>query len=225
MTVYPDEASHVLLVEGQDDKHMVGQLCDQCPLFSADRSGHDWSVTLISNSQTFAIKETGSQSELLDAIHLEVAVSGRKVLGMVLDADRDLKKCWANIEEKFSQTRVQLPVVPDPAGTIVHEQDLHPRIGIWLMPDNKSRGELENFALRMMSRHDAIWPLSRSYIDNIPEGDRKFRPSQTDKAKLYAWLATRREPGRMGAAVGAGDLEINGPLCRDFFKWLVRLFE
>ena len=29
------------------------------------------------------------------------------------------------------------------------------------------------------------------------------------RAQMYAWLATRRIPGRMGVAIGAGDLNMN----------------
>ena len=225
MMANPNERSRVLLVEGQDDKHMVWQLCGKRPAsFRAERSGHDLSVTLNSNSQTFAIKEKDSQSELLEAIYGEVNASERQVLGIVLDADRDLKECWDSIEKHFSRTEVQLPMEPSPTGTIVWEQDHHPRVGIWLMPDNKSQGELEDFALRMVTSHDTIWPLSQSYIESIPERDRKFQAPKADKAKLYAWLAAMKEPGRMGAAVGSGDLETKGSLCEDFFTWLVRLF-
>ena len=117
-----------------------------------------------------------------------------------------------------------MPLEPSPTGTILWEQDYHPRVGIWLMPDNKSQGELENFALRMVSCDDTIWPLSRSYIENIPESDRKFEATKADKAKLFAWLAARKEPGRIGAAVGSGDLEAKGSLCEEFFTWLVELF-
>ena len=76
----------------------------------------------------------------------------------------------------------------------------------------------------MMPDDDAIWPSSQSYINNISTPDRKFSPEKTDKAKLYAWLATRREPSRMGAAINANDLETNGPLCRSFLEWLTKLF-
>lgn len=225
MTVNLYEVSRVLLVEGQDDKHMVWQLCGTRPdSFHVKRSVHDLSVTLKSNSQTFAIKEMGNQSDLLKAIPLEVEVPGRQVLGVVLDADRGFKECWANIKRHFSQAEVQLPLEPSPTGTILWEQDYRPKVGIWLMPDNKSRGELEDFALKMMSGHDTIWPLSQSYIESIPHGDRKFQASKADKAKLYAWLAARKEPGRMGAAIGSGDLEAKGSLCEEFFTWLVELF-
>lgn len=51
-------ADRVLLVEGQDDKHMVLQLCRQDPeTFDVDRLGHEMCVTLKAHALTFAIKE------------------------------------------------------------------------------------------------------------------------------------------------------------------------
>ena len=142
----------------------------------------------------------------------------------MLDADRDLQHGWRKIKQELSRAKVQLPAEPDPTGTIVPEQRPLPQVGIWLMPDNSSQGELEDFALRMVPSKDPVWPLSRCYLESIPEDKQKFAPEKTDKAQLYAWLATRKEPGRMGAAVGAGDLETCGTLCQDFLKWLDRLF-
>ncbi|MXZ24994.1 MAG: hypothetical protein F4Y80_09040 [Caldilineaceae bacterium SB0665_bin_21] len=225
MLVNPEEAIRVLLVEGQDDKHTVWQLCRVHPAwFSVTRKIHDLSVILQSNSQAFAIKEMGNQSDLITAIPVEVQVPDRQVLGIVLDTDQDLKECWAKVKEGFLQAGITLPTDPDPSGTIVPEQNFQPRIGIWLMPDNRSHGELENFALSMVPCHDLVWPSSQDYVDNIPDHNRKFEPGKTEKAKFYAWLATRKEPARTGAAIGSGDLEINGALCREFVMWLVKLF-
>ena len=44
------------------------------------------------------------------------------------------------------------------------------------------------------------------------------------RAELHAWLATRENPGLMGAAIGRGDLKTDGPLCAAFLKWLEVLF-
>lgn len=115
----------------------------------------------------------------------------------------------------------QIPPKPVPAGAII---DCKPRIGIWLMPDNKSPGELEDFAVKMVPKNDPVWPLSKAYIANIPKNDRKFAPDKTKKAKLFAWLAARKEPGRMGAAVGAGDLTLNNEPSKKFLEWLSKLF-
>ena len=93
------------------------------------------------------------------------------------------------------------------------------------MPDNKSPGELEDFAANMVPDNDPIWPSSRGYIANIPKQDRKFDCDKTPKAELFAWLATRNEPGRMGAAIGASDLALDNEPSETFLKWLSDLFK
>ena len=76
----------------------------------------------------------------------------------------------------------------------------------------------------MIPRDDGVWPLARAYVDGIPEAERRFPPGKTLKAQLHAWLATRRTPGRMGSAIGTGDLEVDGPAAERFADWLRRLF-
>ena len=93
------------------------------------------------------------------------------------------------------------------------------------MPCNKLPGELEDFAVTMIPGDDPIWPSSRQYITDIPQQDRKFDDEKKPKAELYAWLATRKTPGRMGAAIGAGDLSLNNKPSETFLKWLTELFE
>ena len=92
------------------------------------------------------------------------------------------------------------------------------------MPDNLSTGELENFIIKMVPDLDPIWPLAKQFIDAIPENERKFRNDKVDKAKLHAWLSSRKAPGKMGAAIGAGDLELSNQLTKRFFDWLEKLF-
>ena len=92
------------------------------------------------------------------------------------------------------------------------------------MPDNESPGELEDFVRRMIPTDDPVWPRSEGYVDRIPVPDRRFRPGKILRAKLYAWLATLENPGRMGAAIGAGDLRVDGVLGSTFAAWLRSLF-
>lgn len=65
----------------------------------------------------------------------------------------------------------------------------------------------------------ARWPSSEAYIDGIEEEHRKFR-KKVLRAKVHAWLATRKQPGRMGAAIKEGDLEIDGAMAVSFADWL-----
>lgn len=99
-----------------------------------------------------------------------------------------------------------------------------PRIGVWLMPDNRSPGELENFVAEMIPVGDPVWPLSQDYIDGIPREHRKFADGKTLRAKIHAWLAAREDPRQMGLAIRAHDLEIGGGLCTRFAAWLDGLF-
>ena len=215
----------ILLVEGLDDKHVVWHLCGRDKaLFSVDRSDYNLSVTLQSQSTTFEISDKGNRSELLKSVGVFVTTTEFQSIGVLLDADRDIHECWDEVVKGFSRTSIQLPPAPSPKGTIIPEQVGQPRIGIWLMPDNASSGEVEDFVLGMMPVNDNVWPIADVYIDSIPAPDRRFEPLKTDKAKLYAWLATRREPSRMGAAIGNLDLEINGPLYQDFLTWLADVF-
>ena len=215
----------ILLVEGVDDKHVVWHLCgrDQV-LFSVNRSDYDLSVTLQSQSTTFEISEKGNRPELLKSVGVMATTTQFRSIGLLLDADRDIHKCWDEVVKEFSRASIHLPPAPKPTGTIIPEQVGQPRIGIWLMPDNTSSGEVEDFVMRMMPTNDVVWPIADGYINSIPGPARQFEQAKTDKAKLYAWLATRKEPSRMGAAIGNLDLEVNGPLCQEFLTWLANVF-
>jgi hypothetical protein len=194
----------VLLVEGQDDKHVVHHLCQSIP-----------------NIPAFSILNKGRIDPLLRSISVEIKAEGRKAVGIVVDADDDLDNRWQELSDILLNTHPQLPSSPEATGTIVEGI---PRIGVWIMPDNKSTGELEDFVQTMIPTIDPVWPRSRSYVDDIPTGHRRFRPGKVLRAKLYAWLATREIPGRMGAAIGAGDLDVNVESSTEFVAWLRRLF-
>ena len=197
-------SENILLVEGQDDKHVVRHLCDRSQempeFFTLDRVG---------------------LSQLLPAIGPEIKVSGRQAVGIVVDANSNLRSRWDEVVGRLEEVGIQPPDNPDPAGTIISGT---PRIGIWVMPNNQSTGELEDFIQKMIPVEDPVWPMSNDYIEGIPNADRKFSGSKILKAKLYAWLATRKKPGRMGAAIGAGDLLVDNELSNTFVAWLRRLF-
>ena len=195
----------VLLVEGPDDKHVVRQLCRR------------------QSVPHFSIKVAGTVETLLSTVGAEMLAPGRQSVGVLIDADDDLQERWDELVDRLSEEGIRIPALPNPAGTIVNIVD-GPPIGIWVMPDNVSPGELEDFVQKMIPAGDAVWPKSQTYINQIPVELRKFRPGKLLRAQVYAWLATREIPGRMGAAIGAGDLNIDIENCNNFIDWLRRLF-
>ena len=207
----PDSQSRVLLVEGQDDKHVIDHIRSRCSM-----------------ARKFCIRDKSNYVELLKSIPTEIKAPGRDVLGVVLDADEDPVARWHAVLTKLNALEEEgyfnisdLPNEPVPSGAVVEGRV---RIGIWLMPDNCSCGELENFVEQMIPSSDPVWPKSQKYIDEIPICDRPFKTKKTTRAKVYAWLATRERPFRMGTAIRAQELDINVPLTVTFADWLRRLF-
>ncbi len=204
-----DPPERVLLVEGESDKHVVHHLCRR----------QDGPMP------SFRIEDKGTLGQVLDAIGPELKVSGRRALGILVDANDSLADRWGDLSNRCRAANIDLPRRPIASGTILEPGNGRPRIGIWLMPDNESPGEIEDFVQTMIPSDDPVWPRSESYVDQIPMADRRFRPGKLLRAKLYAWLATRENPGRMGAAIGARDLRVDGALGSTFATWLRSLFK
>ena len=200
---FPNEApSRVLLVEGVDDKHVTDHL-------------------LRRNTSKFDILDKGGIDPLINAIEAEVRAPSRKVVGILVDANDSVKSRWLAVANQLRKADIVTPEEPDPAGTII---DSAPRVGIWLMPNNQASGELEDFVAGMIPANDTVWPLSEKYVNAIPDDARRFKPGKTLRAKVHSWLATRAEPRKMGAAIGAGDLNVAAPEAVRFVEWLRRLF-
>ena len=145
----------------------------------------------------------------------------REIVGILVDANDSVRNRWLAVANQLRKADIVAPEDPDPAGTII---DGTPRVGIWLMPNNRASGELEDFVAGMIPANDTVWPLSEKYVNGIPDEARKFKPGKTLRAKVHSWLATRQEPRKMGAAIGAGDLNVAASDAVRFVEWLRRLF-
>ena len=195
----------VLLVEGISDKRVVQSLC------------HRLGIT-----QSFSITNKEGLDPLLKSISLELKAPDREVVGMVIDANEDIAARWQSVADRIRSAGIDPPENPDRSGTVIEGS---PRVGVWLMPDNCSPGELEDFVAKMIPDSDPLWPRAQEYIDDIPEGLRKFSPNKASRAKLYAWFATRKSPRQMGQAIRTGDLDAGHDLAASFAGWLTRTFE
>lgn len=204
----PDDTA--MLVEGKDDFNVV------------------WRIADISEIPQFLIYPTEGIDNLLDRIENQINFPGRRVLGIIVDADDAPNARWQAVSNRLSPLGITLPQNPDPAGTIIpaqSEDDL-PRIGVWLWPDNLNPGELEDFIISLIPENDPVWPLSEKYIDNIlAQQLNKFTPGKKSRAQVHAWLAAREDPRRrMGQAIEYGDLNPTAPSFVAFATWLTRLF-
>ena len=202
----PTPPPKILLVEGIDDEEVVKQLLR--------RHGFE---------SPFPINQKGGYDPLRQAIHPELNVHGRRVLGIVVDANNSPSARWEQISAALKRGGVKAPEKPTPGGTILSgPRELS--VGVWMMPNNLATGELENFVADMIPPNDPIWPRATAYIDDIPNAIRPFKPRKVARARVHAWLAAREKPRLMGTAVGTGDLDYNSSGATDLIAWLVKLF-
>ena len=199
-------SGRVLLVEGRDDMHVVDHICRRCQPMP-----------------TFEIVEKGGLDKLMASIGPELTAPGRQAVGIVVDANDDIEARWAAVKNRLEGAGVTLGE-RDSAGTVIRGTSPEPDVGVWIMPDNRSAGELEDFIQTMIPKGDPIWPLSEAYIDGIPAEKRLFGSKKALRAQVHAWLAARERPRPMGLAIRAGDLDVEGVGCAGLTTWLRQLF-
>ena len=200
-----------MLVEGTDDRHVMGHICGNHRIPHLDE-----------------IRPHGSVGQLLDAIptQLKSASDEGDVVGIVVDADQNAAGRWQRLRDIFSSAGY-LDVLnrPDPDGTILSppSESLLPRTGVWIMPDNRTEGMLEDFLRFLVPQEDPLLDYADSCVDSIPK--RRFSENDRIKAVMHTWLAWQEEPGRpYGMAITAQFLNPESDEATVLASWIRRLF-
>jgi hypothetical protein len=198
--------SFKLLVEGSDDKHLIGHLLEQ----------HGVSLT------RDEIQECDGVERLLNEslpIFLKASYTS---IGIVVDADLDVQSRWQSIRDRLRQSGYEVPATPPPNGLIV--ADRRPAVGVWVMPDNVLPGILEDFVKQLVPPGDDLWPLVERSVAAIPATSRRFTAAAERKAEIHTYLAWQEQPGtRMGSAITNRYFEANATLAITFVEWFTRL--
>ena len=203
------EGKHVLLVEGNNDCHVVMALCQVCGV-----------------PKNFGIYQCGGYVEALKRLNaLILQADGPEIIGVVVDADSpDVMGRWRQIKEKPELKAYPFPDVPDPDGVIVPAQDRRPRLGIWLMPDNRKKGMLEDFLIELAPQ-DGIEAAKNCIANAKNKNLTFFKEAHFSKAVIHTYLAWQDEPGKpLGQAVTAQVLQPHTQTAKTFIDWLKRLF-
>jgi hypothetical protein len=201
----------ILLVEGTDDEHVFKHLCDQRHVGTLDQ-----------------IKRQGSVEELLESFPVRLKESEIEVLGVVLDADTNLSARWDAVRSRLIQAGYSgAPARPASEGTILDRppNTLLPRFGVWIMPDNRPDGILEDFLRFLVPAGSRLFEHVKSSVAAIPERERRFSKPTEPKVLIHTWLAWQEEPGRpYGTAITARFLDPNVAQVDDLVAWIKRLF-
>jgi hypothetical protein len=200
----------ILLVEGKDDEHVVKNICGRYGLGKID------------------IRDQKGVDPLLDTLPVQLQESDIAVLGIMLDADVNLSARWQAITNRLTEAGYQgISTCPDVDGTILlppeKPDNLLPKVGIWLMPDNRIPGILEDFLKILIPDGDSLLTHADKVIKTLPE--QRFTDLDRSKALMHTWLAWQKEPGKpYGQAITARYLDVNLPLGQTFATWLKNCF-
>ncbi|MBW4672260.1 MAG: hypothetical protein KME60_33810 [Cyanomargarita calcarea GSE-NOS-MK-12-04C] len=207
-SVCKQDTDKILLVEGDNDCHVVMALCAAHTI-----------------PETFGMYQCGSDVGVLKRLNaLIVRPNPPQVIGVMLDADNSLASRWESIKGKLKHYNYAFPTKPDADGTIVQSLAYEPLLGFWLMPNNQDSGMLEDFCAELAK------PASLAFArECVEEAQRKnlttFKEVHLSKAIIHTYLAWHNEPGYpLGKAITRQALRPQTDVAIRFTNWLINLF-
>lgn len=209
--VCKQDTERVLLVEGDNDCHVVMALCNAHHV-----------------PQTFGIYQCGSDVGVLKRLNaLILRPNPPQVIGIMLDADSpSLEGRWQSIKDKLKNNNHSyvLPKKPNVDGTVVESISDRPKLGFWLMPNNQDSGMLEDFCAELAE--PASLAFARECVEQAQE--RKvttFKSVHFSKAVIHTYLAWHDEPGYpLGKSITSQALRPQTDVAVRFTNWLTGLF-
>jgi len=207
----------LLLVEGETERRLLPELLeangvvwskDEVPVYIEPMGGFDkfWRDGVIRT-------------------HLKAA--RREAVGLIFDADQLEDRRWKTAVSKC-RSFAELPALPPAEGWIGASTAEGPRFGVWMMPDNQSRGYLETF-LHFLVRDsdDPLYQHAKNAVQGALERNAAFDPIRgRDKAEIHTLLAWQQEPGKqLHDAIKHRVLHPESDLAAPFVTWFRTLFE
>ena len=203
----------ILLVEGNDDQHVVKRICEKYDVPRIDEINPIGDVNKVIESFEVQIKNLREEGD---------------VVGAIVDADVCFPSRWQSFRDRIVKAGYQdVPIEPPSSGVILSSPTggYLPRMGVWIMPDNHSNGIMEDFLRFLVGPKDQLWPHAQNAVTKIPNTPQKFREIDNSKALIHTWLAWQRNPGRpFGLAIKARFLDAGVPEANMFASWIKRLF-
>jgi len=151
-------------------------------------------------------------------------------LGMVVDADyrNEHGLGFAHTLDKIREQVVAHGFSAEKrlqeGGFLFDHPDGLPPFGVWIMPDNRSDGMLEDFIQKSVAEdQEALHLHASSIVGDLREP--LFKQIHRAKAEVATWLSWQKMPGeRVESTVGDHLINLESPECRAFDSWLRAVF-
>lgn len=198
-----------LLVEGNDDQHVIWALCEK-----------------FSIGENFDVVDCEGIESLLAQIPVRFKQSGVDTVGVIIDADLNIESRWQSIKDTLKPHGF---VFPDklPSNGFVSDNHNGKVIGVWIMPNNKTAGMLEDFMAFLVPDDDCLMPIVDSVLNEIELANlNNYSRVHKSKAKIHTWLSWQEDPGSpMGLAITKRYLSVDENNCSELINWILKLFK
>ena len=195
----------VLLLEGSDDCNIAHKFCEDNEI----------------DSSSIGFCCCGGDYGVLSQLNPLLMKNKRpEVIGIILDADNGVDARYKKIKDKIKNYKLPKSM---PKGGLVHTEE-QPKLGIWIMPNNKDNGAVEEFYLELAT------DLDDNFISHvIKQADSKnltsFKEQHRRKAIMHTYFAWQDNPSMpLHSAINKIALNNNENIAKEFKSWLVKLF-
>ena len=203
----PEKHNQKLLVEGNEDQHVIWALCEKYKL-----------------PENFDVVDCEGIDKLMVQIPVRFKQSGIETIGIIIDADTDINSRWQTLKDLFDKQEIVLPEIIPIEGLILNKENI--KIGIWIMPNNNQDGMLEDFINFLIPIDDKLSPIITKHLTEIEtKGINSYKSIHKSKAFIHSWLAVQETPGTpMGLSITKRYLTTDETTCLMLINWLRNLF-
>ena len=203
-----EELPNKLLVEGNDDKHVVFALRDKFDV-----------------AKNFTVVDCKGIERLIEGIPARLKASDADRLGIIVDADVEIINRWTSIKNILTAKGFDVPVdLPKHGLIVINGQGF--KVGVWIMPNNTTGGMLEDFISFLVPKGDQLFTVASETLQLIEQKKlNKFTTGHRSKALIHTWLAWQEEPGTpLGLSITKKYLTTDDDTCKRFIDWMNTLF-
>ena len=197
-----------LLVEGNDDKHVIWALCQKFTI-----------------TENFDVIDCEGITKLYDQLPIRFKQAQVDTIGLIIDADSEIKDRWKSISALLALQGFTIPAVIPIEGLILKNNSGF-KIGVWIMPNNNENGMLEDFISFLVPKEDKILPIVNDTLTNIEsQGLNQYSLIHKSKATIHSWLSLQSDPGTpMGLGITKRYLTTDEETCLKLVNWLKELY-
>jgi len=202
-----EKFSKKLLVEGNDDQHVIWTLCEKFEV-----------------PEVFDVIDCEGIEKLYDSIPVRFKQSDIEAIGIIIDADTNLSGRWISVKNLLLSQGFNVPGDLPADGLVLSNGNV--KAGVWIMPGNSTDGMLEDFMSFLIPPGDQLLPIVDATLNDMENKElNKYALKHKSKARIHSWLSWQEDPGTpMGWSITKGYLTTDNQSCELLITWLQKLF-